>query len=85
MRCSGNRPPRGEARVKKALLLGGVVAAAGVLASRLAPKLKDVDWEQRIAAMPDTAPPKWMFTNVAAIRANTERILAILEEDRGRA
>lgn len=71
--------------MKKALLLGGVVAAAGVLASRLAPKLKDVDWEQRIAAMPDTAPPKWMFTNVAAIRANTERILAILEEDRGRA
>jgi hypothetical protein len=32
--------------------------------------------------MPDTAPPKWIFTNVTAIRANTERILALLDEQR---
>ncbi len=32
-----------------------------------------------IEAMPDTAPPKWMFTNIGAIRQNTERILEILD------
>jgi hypothetical protein len=32
--------------------------------------------------MPDTSPPKWTYTNVTAIRANTERILALLEEER---
>ena len=37
-----------------------------------------VDWEQRIAAMPDNAPPKWMFNNVTAIRENTERILDLV-------
>ena len=39
----------------------------------------DIDFGKAIAAMPDTAPPKWMFTNVTAIRENTERILEILE------
>ena len=29
--------------------------------------------------MPDTAPPKWMFTNITAIRQNTDRILEMLE------
>ena len=29
--------------------------------------------------MPDNAPPKWIFTNVTAIRENTERILELLE------
>ena len=32
--------------------------------------------------MPDTSPPKWIYTNVTAIRANTDRILALLEEER---
>ena len=40
----------------------------------------DTDFGKAIAAMPDTAPPKWMFTNVSAIRRNTERILEILEK-----
>jgi hypothetical protein len=35
-----------------------------------------------IAAMPDTSPPKWIYTNVTTIRANTDRILALLEEQR---
>jgi hypothetical protein len=30
--------------------------------------------------MPDTAPPKWMFLNITAIRENTERILERLGE-----
>jgi citrate synthase len=35
-----------------------------------------------IAAMPDDFPPVVMFNNVAAIRANSDRILELLEEDR---
>ena len=34
--------------------------------------------------MPETAPPKWMFTNITAIRENTERILELLEERKAR-
>jgi hypothetical protein len=69
--------------VKKALIIGGVVAGAVVLARRFAPRMQSIDWEQRIAAMPDTAPPKWMFTNNNAIRDNSDRILALLEQERG--
>ena len=29
--------------------------------------------------MPDSAPPKWIFNNVTAIRANTDRILELME------
>jgi hypothetical protein len=42
--------------------------------------MQSIDWEQRIAAMPDTAPPKWMFTNIKAIRENSDRILELLKE-----
>lgn len=69
--------------MKKALIIGGAVAGAVVLAKRFASKLQDIDWEQRIAAMPDTAPPKWMFTNSKAIRDNSDRILELLEQERG--
>jgi hypothetical protein len=66
--------------VKKALIIGGAVAGAALLAKRFAPKMQSIDWEQRIAAMPDTAPPKWMFTNIKAIRENSDRILELLKE-----
>ena len=69
--------------MKKALIIGGVVAGAVLLARRFAPRMQSIDWEQRIAAMPDTAPPKWMFTNIKAIRDNSDRILALLEQERG--
>lgn len=68
--------------MKKALIIGGAVAGAVLLAKRFAPKMQDIDWEQRINAMPDTAPPKWMFTNLKAIRENSDRILELLEEER---
>jgi hypothetical protein len=35
--------------------------------------------EDRLAGMPDSAPPKWMFNNIGAIRTNTERIIELLE------
>ena len=69
--------------MKKALIIGGVVAGAVLLARRFAPRMQSIDWEQRIAAMPDTAPPKWMFTNIKAIRDNCDRLLELLEQERG--
>ena len=66
--------------MNKPIALGATVGGAALLARVLAPKMKRVDFAERIAAMPDSAPPKWIFTNVTAIRANTERILALLEQ-----
>lgn len=68
--------------MKKALLFAAVLAGLGVLASRFGPKLRDIDWEKRFEAMPDNAPPKWMFRNIAAIRENTDKILRLLEPGR---
>ena len=66
--------------MNKRIALGATVAGAALLARVLAPKIRRRDFAERIAAMPDTSPRKWIFTNVAAIRANTERILAQLEQ-----
>ena len=65
--------------MNKPIAVGATIAGAALLAKVLAPKIRRVDFAERIAAMPDTSPRKWIFTNVAAIRANTERILALLE------
>ncbi len=54
-------------------------AGLGVLARRFGPKMRDIDWEKRFEAMPDNAPPKWMFRNITTIRENTDRILELLE------
>ena len=35
-----------------------------------------------IERMPEGARPKWMFRNITAIRANSERILELLEAER---
>ena len=51
----------------------------GVLARRFGPKMGNIDWEKRFEAMPDNAPPKWVFRNITAIRENTDRILELLE------
>ena len=34
----------------------------------------NIDREKRFEAMPDNAPPKWVFRNITAIRENTDRI-----------
>ncbi len=59
--------------MKKAVAGAAVLVGLGVVAKRLGPKMFE--------NLPDDAPPKWMFSNIAAIRENTERILAILERD----
>ena len=68
--------------MKKAYVIVATVAGGALLAKVLAPRVGTTDFGERIAAMPDTSPPKWIFTNVTAIRANTERILALLDEQK---
>jgi hypothetical protein len=59
-----------------------VLAVLGVLARLLGPKMRNVDWEKRLEAMPGDAPPKGMFRNITGIRENTDRILPLLEPGR---
>ena len=66
--------------MKLAWVIAGVVVGAALLARALGSGVGKTDIGARIAAMPDTSPPKWIYTNVTAIRANTDRILALLEE-----
>ncbi len=68
--------------MKKLFVLAAVLVGVGVLARRFGPKMGSLDWEKRFEAMPDNAPPKWVFRNITAIRENTERILELLESDR---
>jgi hypothetical protein len=65
--------------MKKVLVFAAVLAGLGVLARRFGPKMGNIDWGKRFEAMPDNAPPKWMFRNITAIRDNTDRILELLE------
>jgi hypothetical protein len=65
--------------MKKALIAAGAIAAAVLLARRFAGRCGGIDVEHMIERMPDNAPPKWMFTNISAIRENTDRILERLE------
>jgi hypothetical protein len=66
--------------MKKLAIAAVAVVGIAALAKRFAPKFENIDWEQRFAAMPDNAPPKWMFRNISEIHDNTERILELLEE-----
>jgi hypothetical protein len=65
--------------VKKLATAGIVVVGIGIVASRLGAKCRNMDWEKVFEAMPDNAPPKWMFRNITAIRENTEQIIELLE------
>jgi len=68
--------------MKKAYVIVATVAGGALVAKALASRVGKTDFSERLAAMPDTSPPKWIFTNVTEIRANTERILALLEEQK---
>ena len=60
--------------MKKALVGAALLVGLGVVAKRFGTTMFE--------NLPDDAPPKWMFSNIAAIRDNTDRILAILDRDR---
>jgi hypothetical protein len=68
--------------MKKVLIFAAMLGGLGVLAKRFGPKMCNIDWEKRLEALPDNAPPKWMFRNIATIRENTDRILELLESGR---
>jgi hypothetical protein len=68
--------------MKKMLVAAAVLVGVGVVVRRFGPKMGSIDWEKRFEAMPDNAPPKWMFRNITAIRENTDRILELLESGR---
>ncbi len=67
--------------MKKLLIAMAVLAGIAFLAKRFAPDLGKIDWAKKFDAMPDNAPPKWMFNNIGAIRDNTERIIELLESE----
>jgi hypothetical protein len=68
--------------MKNALVLAAVFVGLAGLRRLLGVRMRNIDWEKRIDALPDNAPPKWMFRNITAIRENTERILRLLESER---
>jgi len=68
--------------VRKLVIIAGAAAGAGLLAKRWGTGCGGVDFEKMIERMPENAPPRWMFTNITAIRENTERILERLEAER---
>lgn len=68
--------------MKKVLVFAAVLAGLGVLARQFGSKIGNIDWEKKFEALPDNAPPKWMFRNITAIRENTDRILELLESGR---
>ena len=70
--------------MKKLLIAVAVLTGIAFLAKRFATDLPKIDWEKRFEAMPENAPPKWMFTNISAIRDNTGRMIELLEGGGGR-
>lgn len=69
--------------MKRLLLVGAAVVGAGVCASRCTRGRNSFDFEKMIERMPENSPRKWMFRNISAIRTNTERIVELLETERG--
>lgn len=67
--------------MKRVLLVGAAAVGAGLCARRAARCRGGFDFERMIERMPESAPPKWMFRNISAIRENTERILKLLETE----
>ena len=68
--------------MRKVLAFAAALAGLAVFARLFGPKMRNIDWEKKLEAMPDNAPPKWMFRNITAIRDNTDRILQLLESGR---
>ena len=65
--------------MNKPLVIGAFVVGAAVVARPLGRQVGSFGMARCIEAMPDTAPPKWVFSNITAIRENTDRILELLE------
>ncbi len=68
--------------MKRSVVVGAAVFGAAMCARRVARSCGGFDFERVVERMPENAPPKWMFRNISAIRANSERILELLEAER---
>lgn len=67
--------------MKRLFLVGAGALGAGFCARRVARGCGGLDFEKILERIPENAPPKWMFRNIAAIRENTERILELLDAE----
>jgi hypothetical protein len=67
--------------MKKLWIVAGAILVLAYLAGRVAFRSGAFDWEKMFQRMPDTAPPKWMFNNIQAIRENTDKILERLNAE----
>ena len=67
--------------MKKLIVFGALGVVVALAAKRGCAAMCEGDWQNRIESMPDNAPPKWMFRNISEIRANTERIMRLLETE----
>ena len=74
--------------MRKLLVIAAAAAAVACVMAfarkRQGPAGRAMMWErmrQRMEEMPEDFPPRVMFDNVQATRANTEKILAILESE----
>jgi hypothetical protein len=63
-------------------MVGAAAVGVAVCARRVGRGCGRFDFEQMIGRMPKNAPRKRMVRNISAIRANTERILELLEVER---
>lgn len=70
--------------MKKALIIGAAIAGAALLAKRFAPKMQGIDLGVAHRGDAGHRPAERMFTNIKAIRDNSDRILELLEQERGR-
>jgi hypothetical protein len=66
--------------MNKRWLVGGLAAAIVLLVARSASRSNGSFWRTALERMPESAPPRWMFENISAIRENGERILERLDE-----
>jgi hypothetical protein len=71
--------------MKRLVLAGAACVGAGLCMRKCARGCGGFDFEKMLDRMPESAPPKWMFRNITAIRENTDRILELLEAERARA
>lgn len=65
--------------MKKLLMVAAAGAGVAFLARRFKSSDGRLDFGQVIERMPEGSPPRWVFSNIAAIRENTDRILELLE------
>lgn len=72
-----------DKRLVTAAVAGCVVAAAIAAAKKSSSGPKPEIWDKmraKMEEMPEDFPPRVMYDNVEATRANTERILGLLEQ-----